>query len=87
MRNTMPRRSLALRLSLAALAAAGFATEASAHAGSHAHMTFGELANHLAASMDHRLAILMVVLFAAVAGATAMLARRSGHRAGLTEID
>jgi hypothetical protein len=39
-------------------------------------MTFAGLANHLLASLDHTSAIMAVVLAMALAGASALLARR-----------
>jgi hypothetical protein len=79
----MLRRSLASCLSLAALTAVAvtaFGSAASAHAGNHANMTFGELADHLAASMDHKLTIMVVVLLAVVTGVSLALVRRTALR-------
>jgi hypothetical protein len=81
MRNIMIRHRIVSRLPLAALTAvavAGSGSAALAHAGDHSHMTFGELADHLATSLDHRLTLVAVVLFVAVTVATVLLARRPG---------
>jgi hypothetical protein len=71
----MLSRHIALPLAIA-LVLAGQGTAAHAHAGDHAHMTFAGLANHLLASLDHTSAIMAVVLAMALAGASALLARR-----------
>jgi hypothetical protein len=61
---------------LAALVLTGLSSAAFAHAGDHTQMTIAEMANHLLSSLDHRLAIIAVVLAMALAGASVLLARR-----------
>ena len=78
----MNRRRITRILPLAAAIAAvtGFGPAASAHVGDHSHMTVPELANHLLSNLDHELAIMVVGLVIALAGASAFLVRRKGRQ-------
>ena len=76
-------RTLASRLSFAALialAVAGSGSAAFAHVGDHSQMTVAEMANHLLSSLDHKYTIMMVVLVMALAGASVLLASRKRWR-------
>jgi urease accessory protein len=70
MRNTM-RRPITL-VSLAAVATAGFSTDAFAHIGDHSHMSFSEGLLHPFSGLDHVLAMVAVGLWASQLGGRAL---------------
>jgi urease accessory protein len=77
MRNTMKRRSIAPKISIAALAAVavtGFSSAASAHVGfgPHTHLGLGAGLAHPFTGLDHMLAMVAVGLWASQLGRRAM---------------
>jgi hypothetical protein len=73
------RRLLLPKLLAATALTAGAGAPAWAHVGDHSHMTFGELANHLASRPDHMLAIAAVALTLGAAALSVTIKRRNAR--------
>lgn len=79
MRLSLSPKLLAPKLLAATVLAAGFGTPASAHVGDHSHMSFGELASHLASRPEHMIVVACVALLAGAVTLSAAVKRRKAH--------